>query len=53
MKEKLFWMEEYENCHCSFVSEFRKDLPGYCQRHGTNRQFIYKIPKTENIGYAG
>ncbi|MCP4899700.1 MAG: hypothetical protein GY906_22265 [bacterium] len=43
-KRKWVWLEEYKKCHCSNVTELKKDAVGYCPRHGTDRQRINKIP---------
>jgi hypothetical protein len=55
--KKRLWLEEYKTCSCSFLAVSRADLPGYCQKHGTEKRHRIKISKAahENIelGYAG
>ena len=52
-EEKGRWMEEYKTCGCSFVAKLRRELPGYCSRHGTDRRRVTKLPKAIEAGYAG
>jgi len=59
-EEKLVvvWYEEYKNCSCSFVARRRRELPGYCPRHGNSKKIrsrmLLKGPVTEkDYGYAG
>lgn len=41
------WIEEYEACGCSCDAWRKKDLPGYCGKHGNNRLGApYKVPMT-------
>jgi hypothetical protein len=36
------WFEEYENCGCvSETVKTKKELLGYCLKHGNNRRKIY------------
>ena len=42
---KLLWIEEYYQCGCSSEASRKKDLLGYCAKHGTSRSGIYRIPK--------
>lgn len=39
-EEREWWFEEYKQCGCSYVAEFKRELVGYCGRHGTDRQSI-------------
>lgn len=51
-KEKPFWYMEQYRCGCTFVARFKKDLMGYCGRHGMDRQgVIYPLP-TKNLTEA-
>jgi hypothetical protein len=37
------YFEEYR-CGCvSDVARFKKDLPGYCPKHGDNRRHIHRL----------
>jgi len=50
------WFEEYEVCSCSYMARTKAELPGYCERHGTNRRRKpIKLPNVEDgdLGYAG
>lgn len=52
---KWRWLEEYRVCSCSFLARIKKDLPGYCALHGTDRRRApIRIPAddTEKLGYA-
>jgi len=40
-----WYMEEYENCGCTFVAKRKKQLLGYCGEHGYDRNNIYRVPK--------
>lgn len=44
-KKNWWWMEQYQPCGCSSVAPRKKDLLGYCARHGGDRSVIYRIPK--------
>lgn len=56
-QKKWVLLEEYKGCGCSYMSCRRDELPGYCQRHGTDRRRVTKLPagslKDEDLGYAG
>lgn len=41
---KILWLECYEKCGCSFGPSPRRELPGYCSRHGNNWKKRYKLP---------
>lgn len=43
MADRMLWLEEYA-CGCSFVGP-RKELPGYCPRHGDSKRKAYRIGK--------
>jgi hypothetical protein len=47
------WLEEYKSCGCSFVAKRKRDLLGYCERHGTDRKRVIKLPHPMECGYAG
>lgn len=55
--ETMAWYEEYQTCSCSFIAKTRDELPGYCQKHGTDKKRRRRIPdqdyKLEDMGYAG
>ena len=37
------WYEEYQKCGCiSGIAKRRKDLLGYCPKHGTDRARLYR-----------
>ncbi len=40
----MIWFEEYRTCSCSFVADLRRDLPGYCPRHGHNKRRRLQLP---------
>ena len=53
---RYIYLEEYEKCGCSFASKLKRDLPGYCSIHGTDRRRCTKLPeigKTFELGFAG
>jgi hypothetical protein len=41
---KWVWLEEYERCGCSNVTNTKAEALGYCPRHGTDRRRITKLP---------
>ena len=48
------WFEEYR-CGCSFMSRTKKELPGYCAKHGDSRRNKpVKLPNVDNdsLGFA-
>lgn len=49
------WLEEYEKCGCSNVTNFRFELLGYCEVHGNSTKRVTRLPKTPGMqmGYAG
>jgi hypothetical protein len=53
----MIWFEEYKTCSCSFLALEKKDLPGYCEKHGTEKRRRMRVPnhdyKDEDLGYAG
>lgn len=48
------FMEEYQQCSCTFIAFDKSDLPGYCAKHGTDkRRAPYRITATEQeCGYV-
>lgn len=40
---KTKWIEYYRNCSCSTEEGRKKDLPGYCPRHGSERREVLKF----------
>lgn len=51
MKEETgTWYEEYDKCHCSMVTKYKRELLGYCEKHGTSRKYLWKLPKPIKIG---
>lgn len=53
---RYVYLEEYEKCGCSFAAKFKRDLPGYCSIHGTDRKRCTKLQDPKNIfelGFAG
>lgn len=44
---KTLWIECYEKCGCSFGPVPRRDLPGYCAKHGNNWKAQYKVRAVE------
>jgi len=51
--EKGIWMEEFKSCSCSYVVKYKKNLLGYCPKRGNERKYLYKLPESTEIGYAG
>jgi hypothetical protein len=51
------WLEEYEQCSCTNVTELRRDATGYCPRHFTDKKRITKLPNDGpnklELGYVG
>jgi len=47
---KLYWIEWYRLCGCSNVTKLRRELPGYCPRHGSDRRSYHKIPAENKDG---
>jgi hypothetical protein len=37
------WLEEYWGCSCSAGSLRKRDLPGYCGKHGGDRKAIHDV----------
>lgn len=55
MVSQLFvWLEEYK-CGCTFMAHYKKDLPGYCEKHGEDRKqaTLVPVPKNTPMGHAG
>lgn len=53
-KGNYVWLEEYK-CGCSFMAHFKKDLPGYCGRHGDDRKrkaLLVPVPKDTQMGHV-
>jgi len=50
-KELGRWIEEYKQCSCTMVAKKKKDLLGYCKRHGTNRKYAVKLLNAIECGY--
>ena len=50
---KFVYMEEYLRCSCTHIERLKKDLPGYCQRHFTDRKRVIKIPDIGEKGWVG
>lgn len=55
---KIIWLEEYKTCSCTYIADKKRDLPGYCPKHGTDRKYIIKLPDapdgdTFDRGYVG
>ena len=46
------WMEEYKKCSHSSVAVRKKDLLGYCQRCGTGRKYVIKLPSAIEVGWT-
>jgi hypothetical protein len=40
---KYVWLEEY-HCGCATEETRKRDLPGYCPKHGEDAIRVYKIP---------
>lgn len=40
----MVWFEEYKHCSCSFVADLRRELPGYCPRHGNDKRRRLQLP---------
>jgi hypothetical protein len=40
--KKNEWIEEY-SCGCSSSTSTRRELLGYCKKHGASRKNIYRI----------
>ena len=53
-KKRFCWLEEYQGCGCSFVGRTKRDMPGYCARHGSSAiRAPMKIPQGMPLGHAG
>lgn len=51
---KLLWMEEFERCHCTNAVRTKREMLGYCEKHGNKRQYIHRVqPEGVNVGHAG
>lgn len=51
---RYVYLEEYEKCGCSFAARLKKELPGYCSIHGTDRKRCTKLPDPDfELGFAG
>lgn len=37
------WFETYRQCGCVIEAHRKKDLMGYCAKHGTDRANVYRI----------
>jgi len=46
---KLYWIEWF-NCGCSNVQKLRRELHGYCPKHGHDRKSYHKIPAENKDG---
>ncbi len=45
---RYVYLEEYKKCGCSFATRLKRDLPGYCPIHGTDRKRCTKLPDPKN-----
>jgi hypothetical protein len=43
----IFWLEEYEKCGCSSIALKKKELLGYCAKHGGSWINRYKLRATK------
>jgi len=46
MTNKITWIEEYK-CGCSTESPRKRDLLGYCSKHGDSRKRLHKMNETK------
>lgn len=44
---KPIWLEEYNNCSCTFIADKKRELLGWCPRHGTPRKYAVKLLEPE------
>ncbi len=49
------WLEEYRACGCTFMARTKRELLGYCQKHGNDRRRITRMPCAADMemGHAG
>ena len=55
--KEWIYLEIYKNCACTVAAREKRDLRGYCPRHGNEKRRIDRLPgadwKDEDLGYAG
>lgn len=44
------WLEEYKGCSCTLVSRYKRDLIGYCGRHGGSMRNTFRLPSPTEVG---
>jgi len=40
---RTLWIEQYRGCGCSVGPMLKRNLPGYCATHGSERMVTYPI----------
>lgn len=50
--KKWMWLEEYRHCGCTFLARVRRELLGYCEKHGNDRRRVHRLPFDPSVTFG-